>query len=325
MSRQWWITSCRAPVCASKQAEATCHAGCYIRLTNVAEQSCGWSEWAGYSRLAIVGFSQGTAQVFAALSSSSRLAPRISAFAALSPAVAVKGIRPSFLATLISSDTRALFALLGHGECLGITCTFQRLMSAEAWVRFIDYALQWLFGWSSRNIHHDDKAVLYAHVFSHSSVKSVVHWFQTIRAGRFQMFDDRGSPSPDWPPPLYDTRVITCPIGAFIGGADTILDSERLPMVLPDSAYIYEDPAYEHLDFMWAADAPLTAFPAVLRFLGRHVATRSALPGGTISPARSIPAAAQASTLERAVRAVMQPQVSIASALAVAAAQRVLA
>jgi lysosomal acid lipase/cholesteryl ester hydrolase len=47
--------------------------------------------YTGAAKIGYIGFSQGTAQGFAALSTQPRTAARVSAFAALGPAVTVRG------------------------------------------------------------------------------------------------------------------------------------------------------------------------------------------------------------------------------------------
>ena len=63
---------------------------------------------------------------------------------------------------------------------------------------------------------------LYYHLYSYCSVKASIHWFQIIKARRFQMFDDAGSRNHC--PPRYDARTVECPVVAFVGGKDTIAD-----------------------------------------------------------------------------------------------------
>ncbi len=54
----------------------------------------------------------------------------------------------------------------------------------------IDQSCKFLFGWDMANIEPADKPLLYSHIYSYSSVKSVVHWFQLMRSKRFQVYDD---------------------------------------------------------------------------------------------------------------------------------------
>ena len=64
-------------------------------------------------------------------------------------------------------------------------------------------------------------------LYSYSSVKSVVHWFQVMRTGgHLRMFDD-GAPSAHRVPSLYDITTMELPIAVFAGGRDTVIDSTK--------------------------------------------------------------------------------------------------
>ncbi|KAG6828078.1 hypothetical protein H0H92_009340, partial [Tricholoma furcatifolium] len=56
--------------------------------------------------------------------------------------------------------------------------------------KVIDLSLVFLFNWRNVNITRTQKIAAYAHLYSFASVKSVVHWFQIMRNGAFQMYDD---------------------------------------------------------------------------------------------------------------------------------------
>ena len=63
-----------------------------------------------------------------------------------------------------------------------------RLTDPPIFVKIIDTALIFLFSWHSKQISQDQKLAAYAHLYSFASVKSVVHWFQIMRTGTFQMY-----------------------------------------------------------------------------------------------------------------------------------------
>lgn len=182
-------------------------------------------------RLSYIGFSQGTAQAFAAFSSNPDIAAKISHFAALSPAVTVRGLSRSLVSSLISANADFLYALFGRHAMLGSAYAWQRIMSPALHVRTIDLCLRYLFDWDTSELHEDEKMNMYAHIFSLSSVKCVVHWFQIIRSGRFAMFADRDQ-SRYHVPPAYDVTTIPIPVSLFIGGKDTTIDGERLVRLL---------------------------------------------------------------------------------------------
>lgn len=144
-------------------------------------------------------------------------------------------------------------------------------------VRVIDVALKFLFNWSGANISLPQKIAGYSKLYSFTSVKSVVHWFQIIRNKSFQMYDD------DMQSPIaafagkcfykvakFPTRNITTPITLIYGGNDSLVDIDVMLRELPGHTVAKEVEHYEHLDFLWAKDVHKVVFPHVLEALGAH-------------------------------------------------------
>jgi lysosomal acid lipase/cholesteryl ester hydrolase len=91
----------------------------------------------------------------------------------------------------------------------------------------IDVCMWGLFDWNSDFMQH--KQILYRHLYSYTSVKCVVHWFQIMKSGVFQMFDDSPSVLPGnqqsgYQVPRFPTKQIQTPIALFYGGKDTLPD-----------------------------------------------------------------------------------------------------
>lgn len=228
----------------------------------------------GQRKVSYVGFSQGTAQAFAAFSTDPDLASKISTFAALSPAATVQGLSRSVIASLVSANTDFIFTLFGRHAMLPYAHRVRQMVSPAMHVQMIDACLRYLFGWDVKELDPEEKQLMYAHIFSYSSVKCVVHWFQVIRSRRFQMFAERDR-SRNHVAPTYDVATIQCPIALFTGGKDTTIDSERLIQILRTSdlhkdVFVHHEPTYEHLDFMWAKSARERAFPALISQLWQN-------------------------------------------------------
>lgn len=128
--------------------------------------------------------------------------------------------------------------------------------------------LDFLFGWKATNISMSQKLAAYPHLYSFTSTKSVVHWFQIIRNKSFQMYDD------DVHPPLstasrytkvakYPTRNIKTPVVLVYGGSDSLVDIKVMLRELPNRTVATEIPHYEHLDFLWARDVDSQVFQHV--------------------------------------------------------------
>ena len=114
----------------------------------------------------------------------------------------------------------------------------------------------------------------YPHLYSYTSTKSVVHWFQIIRTKSFQMYDD------DVQTPFsmtaidryykvakFPTRNIKTPIVLIYGGSDSLVDIHVMLKELPGHTIAKEIPSFEHLDFLWAEEVHQLVFPTVFEAL----------------------------------------------------------
>lgn len=231
-----------------------------------------------YNRLAYIGFSQGSAVIFGALALYPSLQHSLSVCVSLSPAMALRGLSKSPVTTIVSTDTTFLYLIFGKKRMLRIALDIQRILSPSIWVTLVDLSMAYLFGWRSQNIDPIMKLTLYHHLFSLTSVKTIVHWFHIIASQRFEMFTEyinpthgsvnSGSSNVASTPnvdiasslrwftsfrslhdqqimPLYDTRMVQTPLAFFVGGADTLIDIEKLLMILPAYSGPIRVP-YEH-------------------------------------------------------------------------------
>jgi len=227
--------------------------------------------------LSYIGFSQGTAQAFATLSIHPTLNEKVDVFIALAPAMSPPGLANGIVASMIKASPEVLFLAFGRRSLLNSAGMWQALLYPPIFIRFIDIALQFLFGWHTANISPNQKLAAYPHLYSFSSTKSVVHWFQIIRNGTFQMYDDEvQSPfrvadgSRYYKVARFPTRNIRTPIVLVYGGSDSLVDIKIMMNELPAHTVAQEVPHYEHLDFLWASDVDKMVFPAVFDALELH-------------------------------------------------------
>jgi lysosomal acid lipase/cholesteryl ester hydrolase len=106
----------------------------------------------GAPQLAYVGFSQGTAQMFAALATNRALQSRIALFCALSPAARATGLTKSVLTTLVETNLRFINLLFGRSRMLPITLLWQRIVSRARFVKMVDCAMWYLFSWTNSQV-----------------------------------------------------------------------------------------------------------------------------------------------------------------------------
>lgn len=226
--------------------------------------------------LSYIGFSQGTAQAFATLSIHPTLNDRVDVFVALAPAMSPPGLANGIVASLVKSSPEVLYLAFGRRSILNSATMWQGLLYPPIFVRAIDMSLSFLFGWTGKNITSSQKLAAYPHLYSFTSTKCVVHWFQIIRNRTFQMFDDelQGPLSGDgrrfYKVPRFPTRNIKTPIVLVYGGSDSLVDINVMLKELPQHTVATEIPKYEHLDFLWAQDVDKLVFPHVFDALDFH-------------------------------------------------------
>lgn len=220
--------------------------------------------------LSYIGFSQGTAQAFASLAVHPKLNDQVNVFIGLAPAMSPAGLSNNVVDALIKASPQVLFLLFGHRSILSSTTTWQSILYPPLFCRFIDMAMSFLFGWRVENISTNQKLAAYPHLYSFTSTKSVVHWFQIIRTKSFHMYDDDysrvlslGGPDKFTKVARFPTRNIKTPIVLVYGGSDSLVDINIMLRELPLHTVAIEIPHYEHLDFLWAQEINNLVFPHV--------------------------------------------------------------
>lgn len=227
--------------------------------------------------LSYIGFSQGTAQAFATFSIHPLLNEKIDVFVALAPAMAPTGLPNRIVDSLMKASPNFLFLLFGRRSILSSTTMWQSVVYPPIFVRVIDSALSVLFNWKCRNISRWQKMAAYMHLFSFTSTKSVVHWFQIIRHQNFQFYDDEihapfsvAVSERFYKPVKYPTKNIKTPIVLLYGGEDSLVDINVMLKELPRTTVTTKIANYEHLDFLWAHDVDRQVFGHVFEALERY-------------------------------------------------------
>jgi len=251
-SREFWSFSLDEPICRD--------------LPNVIDFIL---EETGCRKVALVGFSQGAAEILGGLSIIKSLNKKVSIAVLLAPTTRPRpqGFRSSLVRSVIKLTPELVFLIFGRNVMFSFVPFWQRCLSPRAYAFTLNHTMQWLFGWHIRNIRKEDKAILFQYLFSYTSVQQIVHWFQIMRAGRFQMFDEGVSMAfaPGHVPPAYPLHQITAPLVLFEGTSDSLSDAslKSLPAVTT-RVTIAE---YEHLDFMWAESVGRKVWPHIVKLL----------------------------------------------------------
>jgi len=227
-------------------------------------------ETTGAPSLSYIGFSQGTAQAFATLAVHPKLNDQVNVFIALAPAMSPAGLHNGIVDALVKASPQVLYLLFGRRSILSSATMWQSILYPPIFVKTIDMGLKFLFGWHAKNISTSQKLAAYPHLYSFTSTKSVVHWFQIIRNKSFQMYDDDvqpaislGSVSKYTKVAKFPTRNIKTPVVLVYGGSDSLVDINVMMRELPSHTIATEISHYEHLDFLWARDVDTLVFPHV--------------------------------------------------------------
>lgn len=227
--------------------------------------------------LSYIGFSQGTAQAFATLSIHPTLNEKVDIFIALAPAMAPPGLTSGIVDSFVKASPDVLFLAFGRRAILTSATMWQAILYPPIFVRLLEMSLNFLFGWKCQNISQHQKLAAFPHLYSFTSTKSVVHWFQIIRNGKFQMYDDEvqapfsiSDAAKYYKVARFPTRNIKTPIVLVYGGSDSLVDIQVMQKELPRHSIVKEVPHYEHLDFLWAADVEEHVFPHVFDALEKY-------------------------------------------------------
>ena len=222
------------------------------------------------SSLSYVGFSQGTAQAFAALSIHPTLNDKVDVFIALAPAMSPSGLASPVVDALMKTSPEVVFLAFGRRSLMSSATMWQLILYPPIFVRLIDMSLSGLFNWRTRNITPHQKLAAYPHLYSFTSTKSVVHWFQIIRNKSFQMYDDDvqapfsvGVRDRYYKVAKFPTRNIKTPIVLVYGGSDSLVDINVMLKELPRHTVAKEIPHFEHVDLLWAEQVDSLVFPHV--------------------------------------------------------------
>ncbi|KAG5926184.1 hypothetical protein E4U42_003551 [Claviceps africana] len=220
--------------------------------------------------LSYIGFSQGTAQAFATLAIHPSLNHNVNVFIALAPAMAPAGLSNGMVDSLIKASPSLLYLMFGRRSILSSATMWETLLYPPLFCHLIDRGMEFLFNWKTKNISLSQKVAAYPHLYSLTSTKSVVHWFQVIRNKCFQMYDDdvcqpmsMTTSSKYSKVAKYPTRNIRTPVVLIYGGSDSLVDINVMLRELPPQTVATEIPHYEHLDFLWARDVDCQVFQHV--------------------------------------------------------------
>ncbi|XP_059172409.1 gastric triacylglycerol lipase-like [Physella acuta] len=232
----------------------------------------------GVDQVYYVGHSQGTTIGFAEFGENQELASHIKHFIAMAPVAQVWNTEsPIKLLAPFAKDIGVFLTLFGHGK-FNIEPSIMRLLAGNlcnTWGNLLcENVLFLLGGYDFQSLNKSRIPVYVAHNPAGTSVNNVLHWAQAINSKNFQYFDygsiqlnikHYGQPTP----PLYDPKKVKVPVAVLRGDRDWLADPTDIAWLLPQIHVTHDVriPHYEHLDFIWAFDAPALIYNTILNIV----------------------------------------------------------
>ncbi|XP_014204869.1 lipase 3-like [Copidosoma floridanum] len=232
-----------------------------------------------------IGHSMGTTMFYVMAIEKPEVASKINVMLSLAP-VAFVGHMKSPIRLLVPFIREAEFIshYLGRGEFLpeNKILKFLAKYGCELYVTEEKICANMLFvisGFDESEFNFSLMPLIMNHAPAGASTKTILHYAQEIKSKRFQRYDygDSGNMKRynSTTPPDYDLSKIKVPIAAFWADNDWLaspIDVKRLCAYLPNKIIDYKVnyPKFNHLDYLWAIDAPTLVYKEVLAVLQKY-------------------------------------------------------
>lgn len=235
-------------------------------------------------KIAYVGHSEGTTQMFAMLATCPELASKLSCFTALGP-VARVGNLDSYVLKLLGQfyGDRLCWALgLRRGFMLRGGMLEQQIFGIISYVcpSVVQLILTLLCGPPRSPMKRGDTMSWGAHEPGGSSVLNIAHWCQAVRHGDFRRFDygcavnlkRYGSKVP----PIYDVSAIPRSLPKLLirGTNDALVTSKDIEWLCKQLGTAINEivnlKGWNHTDYMWEPRAATVVYPRVIDFIEQY-------------------------------------------------------
>lgn len=197
-----------------------------------------------------------------------------------------------------------MYLFFGRRSILSSATMWQSILYPPIFSSIINRSLAFLFDWKGEKISYTQRLAAYAHLYSATSTKAVVHWFQIMRSAEFTMYDDDvRSTSPAlrarvsggiggnaggsakggrwagqsrfyYRPARFPTRNIVAPVVLLYGTSDSLVHIDVMRAQLPATTVAVPLEGYEHVDILWGDLVDQDVIPKVLEALRSHDAAR---------------------------------------------------
>ena len=220
----------------------------------------------GQKKVAYIGHSQGTSQMFYGLShNEAYFADRVSIFLALGPVTDIHNCKSSLIHVFaefqsLIADTAGLLGFYEFFPANWITTGFMRLFCGTV-PQICEFGL-FLISDEDPTLNDQDRTpVFLGHFPSGTSLRSIQHYAQILQAKKFQRMDfgrttNQKLYGQDTPPIINLENISTVPIAMFVGTSDqlaTVADNRQTKTQLKTLVHYKEYPL-GHMSFLIARD-----------------------------------------------------------------------
>ncbi|EEB06993.2 triglyceride lipase-cholesterol esterase [Schizosaccharomyces japonicus yFS275] len=207
-------------------------------------------------KINLVGFSQGSIILLAAMSMHPHSYKSVNALLAFAPTISPKYYQSKIVQAIMNANSQFLFLLFSRKSLLASVTFWQAVLYPPVFAKIIDLSLNFLLDWSSKNINDEQKVVSLSHLYSFTSVKAFIHWTQIVRSKVIQMFDDNPGPQTSYYTNLnriarYPVENIKLPILTVYGASDSLVNIDVLKTVGDHFEDFIKVPNYEELDLLF--------------------------------------------------------------------------
>jgi lysosomal acid lipase/cholesteryl ester hydrolase len=89
----------------------------------------------------------------------------------------IQGLANSLIASCVESSQELLFLVFGRRALLSSVLFYQDIFSPHFYAYMLDKCCALLFNWTGESMSPETKAVVYQHLYSVSSTRAMVHWY----------------------------------------------------------------------------------------------------------------------------------------------------
>ncbi|KAL7287740.1 hypothetical protein TKK_0018123 [Trichogramma kaykai] len=221
--------------------------------------------------LMYIGHSMGTTMFYAMAIDRPDVAKSVKAMFSLAPIAFMNHLKsPVRILSYYLSEIQWIIRVLGEGEFLpqNWLLKFFARHGCDVNVSEEKICANTLFlicGFDASQFNYTLLPVILSHSPAGASTKTLIHYGQEIKSGNFQRYDYGKNKNlqiyNSTVPPQYDLSKVQVPVGIFWSENDWLaspIDVQRLYKSLPNKIINYkvDYPKFNHLDFLWAVDAP---------------------------------------------------------------------